>query len=114
MNTEGAFECKCDAGWMRTGDACVDVDECAANTDNCTNRPNACVNTRGGFMCKCPKGFTGPAVGSEGCNDTDECHEHMDNCSSNADCSNTRGSFTCECKDGFHGDGVTRRPDSSE
>jgi surface-anchored protein len=46
----------CGTGYARTGDACIDVDECTAQTDNCSGRAT-CANTPGSFTCGCPAGW---------------------------------------------------------
>jgi hypothetical protein len=68
VNTEGAFDCVCDAGFVPDGEqGCADVNECAENP--C--QVNAvCENTQGGFECACDAGFE--ALGAE-CVDIDEC-----------------------------------------
>lgn len=93
----------CNQGYASDGMACVDVDECALNTDNCSAYA-VCTNTVGGFDCDCKPGFTGNGVA---CTDVNECTQNLDNCSPNANCTNTPGGFTCACKVGYSGDGVT-------
>ena len=62
------YDCACKPGYQGTGMACVDIDECAdEKAKACVGGGNAsCVNTRGGYECLCPKGFTGEAK-SEAC-----------------------------------------------
>ncbi len=43
----------------------VDVDECAANTDNC-NATADCTNTDGSFTCACWDGYSGNGVNCTG------------------------------------------------
>ncbi|WP_437681990.1 calcium-binding EGF-like domain-containing protein [Sorangium sp. So ce131] len=96
----------CDGLTCQSG-TCVDVDECAAGTDNCDANA-ACTNTAGSFTCACNTGYTGDGVT---CTDVDECAADTDNCDANATCTNTAGSFTCACNTGYTGDGVTCEPD---
>jgi hypothetical protein len=48
----------CDPGYALTPDGCVDIDECAANTDTCSANA-ACTNVAGSFTCACNAGFDG-------------------------------------------------------
>lgn len=55
-NTDGSFQCICDAGYRLdpAGHHCVDIDECLSNPcqyGRCTNLP-------GSFRCECSPGFT--------------------------------------------------------
>uniref|UniRef100_UPI00398E7C74 EGF-containing fibulin-like extracellular matrix protein 2 n=1 Tax=Pristiophorus japonicus TaxID=55135 RepID=UPI00398E7C74 len=72
---------------------CVDVDECGLDIHEC-QPSQACVNTPGGYDCKCPDGYR--LVRTE-CIDINECHfrycQHR--------CVNSPGSFTCQCEPGF-------------
>ena len=36
----------------------IDIDECAFGDHNCSNT-ELCINTQGGFICGCNKGYTG-------------------------------------------------------
>ncbi|MBL8785005.1 MAG: hypothetical protein JNJ59_08910, partial [Deltaproteobacteria bacterium] len=81
----------------------VDIDECAAATDNCSDDA-ICTNTPGTFACDCKAGFSGNGVT---CTDLDECAANTDNCDDNATCTNTPGTFACACKPGYSGNGVT-------
>ncbi|XP_067831740.1 EGF-containing fibulin-like extracellular matrix protein 2a isoform X2 [Heptranchias perlo] len=72
---------------------CVDVDECELDIHSC-QPSQACINTPGGYNCKCPDGYR--RVGTE-CIDINECRfrycQHR--------CVNSPGSFTCQCEPGF-------------
>uniref|UniRef100_A0A8C2GKQ6 Fibrillin 2a n=1 Tax=Cyprinus carpio TaxID=7962 RepID=A0A8C2GKQ6_CYPCA len=57
LNTEGSFQCICNAGFKLTPDGknCMDHDECAA-TNMCLN--GMCINEDGSFKCVCKPGFS--------------------------------------------------------
>ncbi|XP_066566299.1 adhesion G protein-coupled receptor E3-like [Amia ocellicauda] len=69
-----------------------------------------CFNTKDGYYCQCPEGFT-PSQngtikftdGSIKCIDVDECKSSTPLCGSNASCRNAPGSYSCECDRGFSG-----------
>jgi hypothetical protein len=98
------FRCECLPGFAGDGITCTDVDECAANTDNCSVNA-ACANTVGSFTCTCNSGYGGNGVT---CTDFNEClgQGGGNNCSVNANCTNLPGSFSCACKPGFYGNPV--------
>ncbi|XP_015667560.1 fibulin-7-like [Protobothrops mucrosquamatus] len=59
VNLPGSYQCTCPSGYRFQAEQniCSDVDECAANQDNCS-RGQTCVNVFGGFRCvkpECPK-----------------------------------------------------------
>ncbi|MCB9682211.1 MAG: hypothetical protein H6733_12160 [Alphaproteobacteria bacterium] len=81
----------------------IDVDECAAGTDTCSDDAS-CTNTVGSYTCDCDDGFTGDGIT---CTDVDECAESTHTCSADAACTNTPGAYTCDCDPGFVGDGLT-------
>ncbi|KAF7241491.1 Fibrillin-1 [Varanus komodoensis] len=118
-NTEGSFQCSCPKGYIlqEDGRSCKDVsfdndkdhtlkgalvlaflsdlDECATKQHNCQF---LCVNTIGGFTCKCPPGFT---QHHSACIDNNECATDLNLCGAKGICQNTPGSFSCECQRGF-------------
>lgn len=49
-NTAGSYTCTCTFGFSFTAGSCADVNECTADTDNCSQ---VCTNTTGGFTCSC-------------------------------------------------------------
>ncbi len=59
QDVDGSFECVCKDGYSGDGTECEDIDECAAETDNCAG---SCTNTDGGFECECPDGLAGDGV----------------------------------------------------
>ena len=61
---------------------------------------NVCVNTVGGFYCKCDSGFD-RTTGF--CTDKNECMDQTHNCDKNAYCVNREPDFECYCFDGYEG-----------
>ena len=83
----------------------MDIDECAAKSDNCTRGPSTyCSNTVGSYLCLCNPGYI--QMGGN-CVDIDECKMGTHNCSLNANCTNTIGNYSCSCNYGYIGDGHT-------
>uniref|UniRef100_A0A670KEG4 Fibrillin 3 n=1 Tax=Podarcis muralis TaxID=64176 RepID=A0A670KEG4_PODMU len=97
VNTDGSFQCICNAGFEITPDGknCADHDECAT-TNMCLN--GMCINEDGSFKCICKLGFV-LAPNGRYCVDIDEC-ETPGICM-NGWCINTEGSFRCECLGGL-------------
>eukprot|EP00961_Rhodomonas_salina_P077043 1033650-Rhodomonas_salina.2 len=58
VNTEGSFDCICNAGFETTDDGvtCTDVIECGAS-DNCDAANGVCDDADGSFTCSCNAGF---------------------------------------------------------
>ena len=63
---------------------------------------NVCVNTIGGFYCKCDSGFD-RTTGF--CTDKNECMDQTHDCDKNAYCVNREPDFECYCFDGYEGKG---------
>ncbi|MGI4458269.1 hypothetical protein ACR2WA_25390 [Klebsiella pneumoniae] len=63
-NTDGSYECSCNAGYVLNADghACDDVDECTAGTDGCAHD---CTNTIGSYTCSCMEGYILAADGHD-------------------------------------------------
>ncbi|XP_067936856.1 EGF-containing fibulin-like extracellular matrix protein 1 [Watersipora subatra] len=53
VNVPGSFFCNCLPGYVKEGEACIDIDECTANMDTCSD---ICHNTNGSFECSCFSG----------------------------------------------------------
>ena len=54
--------CPCEPGFEGPPGACVDIDECATDTDDC-GANTECANTVGSFECTCSEGFVRDVVG---------------------------------------------------
>uniref|UniRef100_A0A803XP43 Pro-epidermal growth factor n=1 Tax=Meleagris gallopavo TaxID=9103 RepID=A0A803XP43_MELGA len=80
-----------------------DVDECAANMDHCNRNLSGCINTEGGYVCKCLEGYMGDGLH---CEDIDECKMGTHTCGENRTCTNTEGNFTCFYPDDASGTAV--------
>uniref|UniRef100_A0A8C0UDP2 EGF-like domain-containing protein n=1 Tax=Cyanistes caeruleus TaxID=156563 RepID=A0A8C0UDP2_CYACU len=63
VNTDGSFQCICNAGFEITPDGknCVDINECALNPDICPN--GMCENLRGSYRCICNLGYESDPTG---------------------------------------------------
>ncbi|XP_067935630.1 mucin-like protein [Watersipora subatra] len=53
INTVGSFYCNCPQGYTKENETCIDIDECIANADTCSD---ICHNTNGSFECSCFSG----------------------------------------------------------
>ncbi|PIK46326.1 putative fibrillin-1 [Apostichopus japonicus] len=100
INTNGSFECSCNAGYRGTGLECVDINECFE--EYCHSNAD-CINLEGSVNCTCFAGYHGDGISS--CLDINECLDHTV-CNAMADCTNTNGSYICMCPDGYRGSGV--------
>ena len=106
-NTLGSFSCPCSVGFEHpknelTNEAeCVNVEECAAGTNNCDKNAQ-CLDAYGSFTCDCKPGWVDSKSGvSNGtaCKNENECQR--DDACPNAKCTDTQGSFECTCNEGF-------------
>ena len=108
---------QCEVGWARVEDACVDVDECAAETSPCSDG-QYCENVNGSYTCEdcdstcvgctgkgpanCKECIAGYTKESGQCTDIDECSLEEKACKrKNENCYNVPGSFVCVCPEGF-------------
>lgn len=91
-NTRGSFSCQCPAGYQRSGDRCLDRDECTVT--HCMHR---CVNTPGSYYCECNPGHK-LASNNHSCVDVNEC-DVQNPCQHH--CYNLMGSFLCQCDQGY-------------
>ncbi|KAF6016884.1 hypothetical protein EB796_024803 [Bugula neritina] len=109
VNTEGSYICQCQEYY--TGDgytSCVDTDECATGTANCTEVENGdtqCVNEEPLFSCQtsCLSGYIRYSVGGiVTCENIDECLSEPSVCpGNNVMCLDADGSFECICDENF-------------
>ncbi|XP_071972207.1 nidogen-2 isoform X1 [Engystomops pustulosus] len=53
---DGVFTCECFPGYVRSGQTCIDVDEC---TERRCHPDATCTNIPGSFSCQCNHGYTG-------------------------------------------------------
>ncbi|WP_434391609.1 FG-GAP-like repeat-containing protein [Melittangium boletus] len=79
------------------GEGNVEVDECAAGTDNCNDNAT-CTNTVDAFTCACNAGYEGDGVT---CTNIDECATSP--CLNGGTCADGINAFTCACAPGFTG-----------
>jgi cysteine-rich repeat protein len=85
----------CDPGFENVDGTCVDIDECATETDSCDELVE-CTNLTGGYECSaCPDGYDDIDLVGEECVNLDECALEIDDCDALAGCSDTDGSFAC-------------------
>ncbi|CAH0731669.1 unnamed protein product, partial [Brenthis ino] len=104
LNTNGSHECHCKLGFEldSTIGACVDINECATEQNNCIPESQRCDNTVGSFLCirllSCGTGYI-IHHSSSTCEDIDECTLGTHNCDRAGpqyQCVNIPGSFRCQ------------------
>uniref|UniRef100_A0A7N6B5X3 EGF-like domain-containing protein n=1 Tax=Anabas testudineus TaxID=64144 RepID=A0A7N6B5X3_ANATE len=93
-NTRGSYTCQCHPGYQRSGDHCVDVNECDVQSP-CEHH---CYNLIGSFLCQCEHGYE-LAQDAVSCQDIDECSFSSYMCQ--YQCINNPGSYSCECPEGY-------------
>lgn len=89
VNTIGGFQCVCKDGYVKSGDLCVDENECMSAP--CEHE---CHNTPGGYSCSC---FDGYEVDPEAPN---KCKLHCGKEECPAEC-DPNDAFQCYCPDGY-------------
>jgi len=108
------IKCTCNSGYQPapgntmtgSGLACVDIDECAIGTDDCSKYAT-CTNTPGSFSCACNQYYSGDGVT---CTPIDYCLPanyvmSIGKCDTNARCVSSLGAISCTCKSGWMGTG---------
>ncbi|XP_013168797.1 PREDICTED: fibrillin-1-like [Papilio xuthus] len=102
-NTFGSHECHCNVGFEldTTTGACVDINECATEQNDCIAQSQRCDNTVGSYLCvrfiSCGTGYILHHSSSK-CEDIDECALGTHNCGRAGPeyrCHNIPGSFRC-------------------
>ena len=109
-NTLGSFTCACNSGYTSEDDGvtCVDIDECALDTYDCSNFPNStCTNTDGAYTCECSAGYSTTYVDDVMvCTLNNTCLAGLYSCHDDASCVNGSATdFACECNAGYVGSG---------
>ncbi|KJH50297.1 calcium binding EGF domain protein [Dictyocaulus viviparus] len=102
QNKVGGFTCvdRCSAGYEFMNGECVDIDEC--RLQNQCDRRAECINTPGGYECKCDSGLTGDG---KQCSPIMDCTQNEDICDRHAFC--IKSLKLCFCQSGYAGDGIT-------
>lgn len=96
--------CQSNGQWSLATPSCTDIDECKTGANNCAQKGAKCLNSKGGYTCKCANGYR---MTNGVCRNINECAENSATCSSIATCSDSDGSYTCKCNAGYSGDGRT-------
>lgn len=89
VNTVGGFQCVCKAGYKRTGDLCVDENECVSAPCE-----HMCDNTPGSYKCSCYAGYRVDPKSPDKC----ELYCGMEECLAECD---PNDKFLCYCPAGY-------------
>lgn len=54
--------CQCLKGFARNGNVCSDIDECELASSDCPTTSSECINTEGGYVCRCSEGYAGDGI----------------------------------------------------
>lgn len=87
-------QCTDDGTWTGVEALCVNVNECQIGTNDCDEHAT-CVDTPGGFECRCSTGWTGDGTS---CTDLDECSAAtLNDCDADEECVDilNGGGFEC-------------------
>ncbi|KAK2909514.1 hypothetical protein Q8A67_005351 [Cirrhinus molitorella] len=94
---------RCNFGFEKINNTCVDTDECA--TPGYCGDHAQCFNTNGSYYCTCDEGFRPTTLNFSAttgqCQDINECFEKKHECFGNMECKNTIGSYNCTCRNGY-------------
>jgi len=94
---DGTAVCDCINGFQLNDEgACVDIDECATETDTCDVNAD-CGNTKGGYLCTCHTGYEGSG---HVCTDIDECTIEG-SCPAHSTCANIVPGHICRPEPGY-------------
>jgi fibulin 1/2 len=95
---KGSNNCTCPIGYQQHNDSrrCIDIDECAQNTDGCSH---GCINIIGSYYCICPSGHE-ITNDNATCVVIDESGKNIDSYSHEVDCIR-KGSNNCTCPIGY-------------
>ncbi|XP_038065408.1 protein kinase C-binding protein NELL2-like [Patiria miniata] len=117
VNLQTKYTCQCPMGFTDLNGDCVDIDECASESEGGINHHchegTVCVNTVGGYQCDCLPGYS--RLTDTTCEQINECETGQHTCHKRATCRDTDGSFQCVCHANHAGDGkycsvVCRKP----